>query len=217
MKITYYLEVTSSWCHWAEPTWVELRRRYADRVEFDWKIALLGAEALPSSSKQADWFYRRSGTLTGSPYMLNSSWMEPGVKEYLVPNCVAWAARELGAAEDQVRLALAHAALREGRKVVHWEEAVAIAAEAASLDRAELSTRARSAEVEKTIRKTTAEFHALQVTQRPTFVLESSIADRAVFSGLWRPEPLMATVEAMLSDLAAYASWKVHFGDPPAD
>src|SRR5438552_3317997 len=98
MKITYYLEVTSSWCHWAEPAWAQLKRRYAGRVGFDWQIALLGAEALPTSSKQADWFYRRSGTITGSPYMLNSAWSEPGVKEYLAPNCVALAARDLGAA-----------------------------------------------------------------------------------------------------------------------
>ena len=25
MKITYYLEVLSSWCYWVEPAWVELR------------------------------------------------------------------------------------------------------------------------------------------------------------------------------------------------
>jgi predicted DsbA family dithiol-disulfide isomerase len=36
MKITYYLEVISSWCYWSEPAWAELQRRYADRVAFDW-------------------------------------------------------------------------------------------------------------------------------------------------------------------------------------
>ena len=216
MKITHYLEVTSSWCHWAEPTWAELKRRYTGRAEFDWKIALLGADALPTSAKQADWFYRRSGTITGSPYMLNSGWMEPGLKEYLAPNCVAWAARDLGAAGDSVRVALAEAAVREGRKVTRWEESVAIAAKAGGLDEAALLRRARSPEVEKAIRQTTAEFHALQVTQRPTFVLESRIGDRAVLSGFWRLEPLVAAVESMLADLTAYASWKAHFGDPPA-
>ena len=33
MKITYYLEVISSWCYWAEPAWADLKRRYAGRVE----------------------------------------------------------------------------------------------------------------------------------------------------------------------------------------
>jgi predicted DsbA family dithiol-disulfide isomerase len=216
MKITYYLEVTSSWCHWAEPTWAELKRRYEAHVQFDWQIALLGPEALPTSRKQADWFYRRSGSITRSSYMLNSAWQEPKLKEYLAPNCVALAARDLGAAGDQVRLALAQAGLLEGRKIGQWQESVAIAAKAGALDPAKLLERARSPEVEKAIRKTTAEFHALQVTQRPAFIMDSSIADRAVFSGFWRLEPLVAAVESMLADQAAYTSWKAHFGDPPA-
>jgi hypothetical protein len=37
VKITYYLEVVSSCCLWAEPAWAELQRRYAGRVEFGWK------------------------------------------------------------------------------------------------------------------------------------------------------------------------------------
>jgi len=28
VKVTYYLEVISSWCYWAEPAWAELKRRY---------------------------------------------------------------------------------------------------------------------------------------------------------------------------------------------
>jgi len=93
---------------------------------------------------------------------------------------------------------------------------VAIAAKVAGICQAELIRLAKSPEVEKAIRKTTAEFHALQVTQRPTFVLDSSIADRVIFSGVWRLDPLVAAIEAMLADLTAYASWKAHFGDPPA-
>jgi len=32
LKVTYYLEVISSWCYWAEPAWVELKRRYAEKA-----------------------------------------------------------------------------------------------------------------------------------------------------------------------------------------
>ncbi|MCC6232661.1 MAG: disulfide bond formation protein DsbA, partial [Verrucomicrobiales bacterium] len=66
------------------------------------------------------------------------------------------------------------------------------------------------------LRASTAEFHALKVTQRPTFVIEDDIGDRAVFSGLVQIEPLAATLDAMVADCAAYASWRAHFGDPPA-
>jgi predicted DsbA family dithiol-disulfide isomerase len=56
----------------------------------------------------------------------------------------------------------------------------------------------------------------LQVTQRPTFVFDSNIGDRAVLSGFWRLEPLVAAIESMLADAAAYRFHKAHFGDPPA-
>jgi len=31
MKVTYYLEILSSWCHWVESVWAELKQRYAGR------------------------------------------------------------------------------------------------------------------------------------------------------------------------------------------
>ncbi len=193
MKVTYYLEVISSWCYWAEPAWAELKQRFSGKVEFGWKLALMDASGLPVSRGQCEWFYRRSGTIMRSPFMLNSGWFEPELKEYLAPNLVAEAARDFGVNDDRARLAIAAAGLREGRKVGRWEEAEA---------------RARS---------TTAEFHALQVTQRPTFLIENSIGDRAVFSGLVLAAPLVAAIDAMLNDAAAYASHAAHFGSAPAN
>ena len=64
-------------------------------------------------------------------------------------------------------------------------------------------------------RQSTAEFQALKVSQRPAFELESSIGDRAVFSGLARGAPLVAALDAMLDDAAAYDSFASHFGGPP--
>ncbi len=216
VKTTYYLEVISSWCHWAEPAWAELKRRYADRVEFGWKIAQMPAAAYPVSRSQTEWFYRRSGSIVRSPYMLNPGWFEPDIKEYLVPNLVAEAARDLGAADDRVRLALSHAAVREGRKAGRWDVAIAVAAKAGKLNKAKLLTRAKSSAIAARLRQTTDEFHALQVTQRPTFLIENAIGDRAVFSGIVRVEPLAAAMDALLADQAAYESWEAHFGKPPA-
>jgi predicted DsbA family dithiol-disulfide isomerase len=216
MKVTYYLEVISSWCYWAEPAWAELKARFGDGVQFEWKLALMDASGLPTSRNQCDWFYRRSGTLTRSPFMLNSGWYQPELKEYLAPNLVAEAARDFGVNDDRVRLAIAHAGLREGRKVGLWEESAAVGAAAAGLDPAKLLSHARSSEVEARARASTAEFYAHQVTQRPTFILEDKIGDKAVFSGLATARPLIAAVEAMMSDTAAYASFAAHFGGPPA-
>jgi len=215
IKVTYYLEVISSWCYWAEPAWSELKARYAGKAAFGWKIAQMPAEAYPVSQNQCEWFYRRSGSMVRSSFMLNSAWLEPEIKVYLVPNLVAEAAKDFGATDDRVRLAIAHAALREGKQVGQWEVAVAVAASAAGVDAAKLQARAQSAEVAARAEATTAEFQALQVNQRPTFLIENAIGDRAVLSGVARVEPLAAAIDALLADQAAYDSWKAHFGSPP--
>jgi predicted DsbA family dithiol-disulfide isomerase len=215
IKVTYYLDVVSSWCLWAEPAWAELKQRYTSApVEFSWAIALLDEAAMSKSRAQADWFYRRSGSVVRSPFMLNSGWLTHS-KEYLPPNCVAEAAKDFGVTDDRVRLAIMEAAMREGQHVGEWSVAVGVAAKAAKLDKKKLLAKAQSSEIEKRVRKTTAEFNALQVTQRPTFVLDSNIGDRAVFSGFWCIEPLVAALESMLADAKAYAAHAAHFGEPP--
>jgi predicted DsbA family dithiol-disulfide isomerase len=216
ITVTYYLDVISSWCFWAEPAWAELKKRYGGRVEFQWKIALLDKTGLPVSRAQEEWFYRRSGTLMRSPFMLRTDWYDQPVRpEYLPPNCVAVAACAWGIADDRVRLALSDATLREGKRVGEWEIAAEVGARAAGLDVNELLERARSPEIEQRLRAETAEFRALQVTQRPTFVFDSEIGDRAVFSGFAKLAPLTAALDAMLDDAQAYISYAAHFGAPP--
>jgi predicted DsbA family dithiol-disulfide isomerase len=215
LKITYYLDVISSWCFLAEPAWAGLKERYAGVADFEWKIALMDETGMPNSQEQLNWFYRRSGTIMRSPFMLNTEWLQPGVTEYPVRNFVAEAARDLGVTDDRVRLALATAVLRDGKQADQWEVAAEIGAQAGALDQSQLLERARSPAVEACVRASTAEFHALRVTQRPTFVIDSEIGDRAIFSGFAKLPPLAAAVDAMLQDIAAYESHKAHFGEPP--
>ncbi len=219
MKVTYYLEVLSSWCHWVEPTWQELKRRYAGRAEFEWRVALMNPEDFPVSQAQCDWFYRRSGgTVMHSPYMLSSGWFEAERKgRYEAPNLVIEAARDFGFAGDEIRLALAHAALREGQKIGDLATAVKIAAKAGKIDPKKLKAAAESNVVKDRVATSTADFHALQINQRPAFVLTDAIGDKAVFSGLVRLEPLAATIDAMLADTAAYAAHRAHHGAPPKE
>lgn len=217
MRITYYLEVLSSWCHWAEPTWAELQRRYAGRAEFQWRIALMRPTDFPSSRDQCDWFYRRSGTFMRSPYMLNSGWFEAELAgRYEIPNYVAEAGRDLGVTDDRLRLALAHAAVREGRKIGQLNEAVAVGAAALGLDAQALRVAADSAAVKERVRQSTEKFSSYGIDQRPAFVLENAIGDRAIFSGLTAIEPLAATLDSMLEGAATYASFAAHYGKPPA-
>ncbi len=212
MKITYYLEVLSSWCTWVEPTWDALKTRYGDRVQFEWRIALMNPGDFPASREQCDWFYRRSGgTVMRSPFMLNSGWFEAARKGvYPAPNLVAEAGRDFGFEGDEIRRAIAQAAVREGRKVGDLAVAVAVAAQAGRINPRKLRAAAESAAVKARVDASTQEFFAHQISQRPAFVLTDAIGDKAVFSGLVRLEPLTATLDAMLADTAAYAAHAAH-------
>jgi predicted DsbA family dithiol-disulfide isomerase len=215
ITVTNYLDVISSWCFWAEPAWSELQQRYAGRVAFEWKIALMDEAGMPKSHAQMDWYYRRSGMLMRSPFMLNSAWHEVGATEYLAPNAITEAAKDLGVCDNRVWLALARAGLREGKKNGQWEVAAEIGAKASGLAKDKLLERAHSEEIEKRMRDSTAEFHKMQVTQRPTFVVDSDIGDRAVFSGFAKAAPIAAAIDAMLDDIAGYEAHAAHFGSPP--
>jgi predicted DsbA family dithiol-disulfide isomerase len=216
ITVTDYLDVISSWCFWSETTWAELKRRYDGRVQFQWKIALMDPSGLPTSREQEQWFYRRSGMMMRSPFMLNTEWYDASLPEWLAPNCVAEAAKDFGFTDDRVRLAISRAALREGKEISDWTVAAEIGAEAAGMEADKLRECAQSPAVEKRVRASSAEFRALQITQRPAFVIDTEIGDRAIFSGVVKLEPLAATIDSMLDDATVYAAHKAHFGDPPA-
>ncbi|HEY1793043.1 MAG TPA: disulfide bond formation protein DsbA [Opitutaceae bacterium] len=216
MKVTYYLEIMSSWCFWSEPMWASLRARYAGRVEFEWKIALMRPEDFPASREQCDWFYRRSGMIMRSPAMLNSGWFEAGPNvSFQGADLVAEAGRDFGISDDGLRLALSHASEIEGKKVGRVEVAADVGAKAAGIPEKKLLARAKSAAVRARVDASTAEFFSHRIDQRPAYVLTDSIGDKAVFSGIVQVEPLAATIDAMLSDTAAYAAHAAHFGPPP--
>jgi predicted DsbA family dithiol-disulfide isomerase len=217
MKITVtdYLEVVSSWCFWSEPTWAELKKRYEGRVAFQWKIALMDPNGLPASREQEQWYYRRSGLMNQSPFMLNTDWYDASLKEWIPPNAVAEAGKDFGVTDDRVRLAISNAALREGKKVSDWDVCAEIGAAAGKIDKKKLLQAAKSSAIEKRLRESTAEFHAMQITQRPTFVIDTEIGDRAILSGVINFEAIAATIDSMLADATFYAAHKAHFGDPP--
>lgn len=140
----------------------------------------------PVSRAQCDWFYRRSGgTVMRSSFMLNSGWFEAARKGvYHAPNLVAEAGRDFGFASDELRRALAHAALRDGWKIGDMATAVAVAAKAGKLNARKLRAAAESPAVLARVEASTRDFFAHQINQRPAFVLTDAIDDNAVFSGI---------------------------------
>ncbi len=212
IKITYYLDVISSWCHYVEPLWEELKSSYKEEVEFDWEITLIPANGLPGSAEEEEWYYRRSGMMTQQAKMLNATWVDPKVKEYLSPNLVAYAAKTLGENGDKVRVAIAKAAILDGKPISDLDTCIEVALGVCDINPVRLTEVALDPLTEQAIRKSTARFEAYGINQRPAFILESEIEDRAIFSGIVHREPLVATIEAMIDDVKSHRSWSAHMG-----
>lgn len=214
VKITYYLDVISSWCYYAEDTWASLKETFPSDVSFDWKIALIPESGLPATAEEEEWYYRRSGSVTHWPRMLHSGWVEEGRTDYLAPNAVAEACKDFSITGDDARLAIARAAVEDGKKIADWEVCVdAACAACPEINEKALLQAAKSETVLRRIKSSSKAFDSLQIDQRPGFLLESEIGDRAVFSGLIKKAPLQATIEAMMDDVRAYRSFHSHFGD----
>jgi predicted DsbA family dithiol-disulfide isomerase len=214
IALTYYPDVMSSWCFYAEPNLDRLRQAHGDRLKYEWRIAMV-TESGPEgfTREQMTWFYRRSGSISG--IHLNPDW-DRGPHSTLQPNLAAEAARELGCTDDRVRRALARAALIDGTSIYRKSEAVTVAAAAGGLDDGQLFKIMDDPRIEERIRKSGADFAALRIDQRPGFVLRSDIGDVAVFSGVWRFEPLDAAIEAMIKDEDKYAKFAAENKPLPA-
>ena len=211
LKLAYYLDVLSSWCFYSEPNLRRLLDALGDRVEYEWRIALVDHPPHGYSRQQYDWFYRRSGSLSGTH--LNSAWRTGDYDSSLVPNAAAEAARELGFSDDRVRLALTRAGLVDGKPVLQRETCAAIVAEATGVSAEKILEFMDDPRIRERVECTTKEFAALGVDQRPAFVLRSPIGDTAIFSGVWVFDPLNATAQAMLSDADKYAHFEA--SNPP--
>jgi predicted DsbA family dithiol-disulfide isomerase len=215
IKITYFVEILSSWCLWAEPAWDELKARFGDRADFDWRIALMNPNDFPKSREECDRYYRRSGTIMRSDFMLRSDWLEPELAgDYRAPNHVAEAGRDFGAEGDLLRRALANAAMLEGKSIGRMDVAVSVGATALGVSESDLCARAESPEVRQRVEASTAQFLDHKINQRPSFIIQDAIGDKAVISGLAAAAPLIATIEAMLVDTRGYETYRIHHGDP---
>jgi predicted DsbA family dithiol-disulfide isomerase len=200
VKLRYYTDVLSSWCLYCEPQLAEVRAKYGARLSYEWRVALI--KDLPQSRAQVEWFYKRSGGISG--LHLNPAWYQ-GSYDSRDINLAAEAARDLGFDDDRVRLALARAALVEGVPVQYKNGAADLVATVTGAEPEAVIKLMESPQVNERIDQSEREFATLGVDQRPAFVLRSSIGDTAVFSGIWTAQPLDATIGAMLRDVDKYA------------
>lgn len=205
MKLTHYLDVLSSWCLIAEESVTRLRAEHAAALEYEWRIAWVkdGGPAA-YSREQLAWYYARTQAVSGIALV---PWVENPTSSTAHANLAAEAARALGVSDDRVRLALARAAMIEGRPLGRREVAVEVAAGAGALDPRALDEKMNDPAIERILRENAATFAGLAaqgVDQRPTFVFDNSVGDRVILSGVWRYEPLAAIAAALRADEVAY-------------
>jgi len=190
---------------------VAINKRYGSRVPIVRKIALINdGEPMAAGLEQEKWYYDRCDFVTGRRF--NHNWIEKSGQTTWVPNAVIQAAESLGYG-DAVREILKTEGLMEGRPILRLEVALELAAKASGISQSELQHAVNDEKTANAIKTSTAEFGLLPGNQRPTFLLRSNIEDTVLLSGIYRPEPVFAAIEAMISDEDAYERFRASY--PP--
>ena len=211
MTLTYYYDVCSMWCAMGDEVLVAINKRYGSRVPIVRKIALINdGKPMAAGLEQEKWYYDRCEFVTGRRF--NHNWIEKSGQATWIPNAVIQAAEDLGHG-DAVREILKSEGLMEGKPIVRREVALELAAKASGLSQSELEYALNDEKTANVMRAGTAVFSLLPANQRPTFLLRSNIEDTVLLSGIYRAEPVLAAIEAMIADEDAYERFRANY--PP--
>jgi predicted DsbA family dithiol-disulfide isomerase len=203
MQLTYFYDVCSMWCALGDEVLARIREQYGPRVPIIRKIALINeGEPMNAGLEQERWFYDRCEVATGRRF--DHRWIEQSGQTTWLPNRVIQVAEKLGKGAEVLE-ALKNEGLNKGRFILRHDVALDIAVAASGIERAKFEIYLDDPATIEEIRATTAEFSRLQLNQRPTFVIRSAIDDTAIFSGLYRAEPILSALAVMIADEDAYA------------
>jgi len=204
VKLTYFVDVLSSWCLIAEDALERVRREFGERLDYEWRIASL-RDSLDYTREMLEFYYKRTNSVTGT--MLNPVWLQGREDGPKWADLAAEAARGLGCVDDRVRLALARGAMVEGRHMGRRDVCVATAAKAGDLKPADLERAMDDPQTLARIKASSGAFAAYNVPVRPTFVVRNPIGDVYVLSGCWRYELLAQAIRDAVSDADVYATF----------
>jgi predicted DsbA family dithiol-disulfide isomerase len=190
------------WCALGDEVLARIQEQYGLRVPITRKIALINeGEPMVAGPEQERWFYDRCEVATGRRF--DHRWIEKPGQTTRLPNRIIHIAEKLGKGPEVLE-ALKNEGLTKGKFILRHEVALDIAIAASSIERAKFESYLDDPATIEEIRATTAEFSRLPVNQRPTFVIRSAIDDTAIFSGLYRPEPILSALAAMIADEDSY-------------
>ena len=207
MQLIYFFDVCSMWCALGDEALVSVQERYGERVPITWKVALINdGEPMNAGLDQELWYYDRCEAATGRRF--DHRWIEKRGQSTWLPNALIHMAQKLGKGAE-VHRALKIAALQRGEPILRRDVALSVAVSASGLDRLTFETGIEDPALVAEIRISTAEFNTYRINQRPAYVIRSGIEDTSIFSGIYRSEPLIAAIDAMIADENAYARFAV--------
>jgi predicted DsbA family dithiol-disulfide isomerase len=207
MQLTYFFDVCSMWCALGDEALVSVQERYGERVPITWKVALINdGKPMDAGLDQELWYYDRCEAATGRRF--DHRWIEKRGQSTWLPNALIHMAQKLGKGAE-VHRALKIAALQRGEPILRRDVALSLAVSASGLDRLTFETGIEDPALVAEIRISTAEFNTYRINQRPAYVIRSGIEDTSIFSGIYRSEPLIAAIDAMIADENAYARFAV--------
>ncbi len=197
VDLTAYIDVLSSWCYVGDLALQKIEKKYGDRLRVEWKIAqLFEFGPLPYTREQLAWYYARTAKISG--VQMNAAWVDTPDATTMHANQAAEAARTLGVTDMSLVRALNRANVIDGKPLGRREPALDEAARLSGLDRAELDRVMRDPATAERINETTAEFEALKLPQRPSYIVSNPTGDLALLSGIYTFESLDAVIGEML-------------------
>ena len=197
IDLTAYIDVLSSWCYVGDLALHKIEKKYGNRLRVEWRIAqLFDFGPLPYTREQLAWYYARTAKISGVE--MNAAWVDTPEATTMHANQAAEAARTLGVTDMSLVRALNRANVIDGKPLGRREPALDEAARISGLDRAELDRVMRDPATAARIKQTTAEFEALNLPQRPSYVLRNPTGDLALLSGIYTFESLDAVIGEML-------------------
>ena len=213
MQLTYFFDVCSMWCVLGDEVIAEVGIRYGARVPVTWKIALIdGGRPMEAGPEQEVWYYDRCEIVTGRRF--NHRWLERKGQSTSIPNSLIAAAWRFGKGKE-VHQALKSAAMDRGEPILQRSYALKLAGEASGIRTDTLASAIDDPALASELQESLLEFQSYRIDQRPAFILRSAIGDTAVFSGIYRSEPIFAALEAMLHDEEKYAEHASSHGPIP--
>jgi predicted DsbA family dithiol-disulfide isomerase len=211
MELTYIFDVCSMWCALGDEVVAEIGQRYGARVQVQWKIALInGGGPMEAGPEQELWYYDRCEVVTGRRF--NHRWLEKKDQSTWIPNSLIAAAWRFGKGKE-VHQALKSAAMKRGEPILQRAVAFKLAVEVSGIAAERLTSVLDDPALVSELRESLSEFESYRIDQRPAFILRNAIGDSAVFSGIYRREPIFAALEAMLGDEEKYAEHALSY--PP--